>query len=154
MLFIFAGPSCTGKSSVAAELEKLIQVEVYSGKDYLRMGKNQQEAWRQFYNKLELASKTKGSVAASLIYIITEPLELEKVAGIKDSVQIKFTADSEVIKERFRERMKGNLSKSVEAMIVRQLDTWKDIDTEFTVNTSLKTPSEIVKEIYYTVFNN
>ncbi|WP_291561207.1 MULTISPECIES: hypothetical protein [unclassified Clostridium] len=44
MLFIFMGASCTGKSSAADELKELMDVQVYTGKDYLRMAKNENEA--------------------------------------------------------------------------------------------------------------
>lgn len=44
MLYIFMGQSCTGKSTVANKLKELIDVEVFAGKDYLRLAKNENEA--------------------------------------------------------------------------------------------------------------
>lgn len=40
MLYIFMGQSCTDKSTVANKGKELKDVEVFTGKDYLRMAEN------------------------------------------------------------------------------------------------------------------
>lgn len=49
MLYIFMGQSCTGKSTVADKVKELTGTEVFSGKDYLRMAKNEEEVMDLIY---------------------------------------------------------------------------------------------------------
>lgn len=44
MLYIFMGQSCTGKSTVADKAKELTGAEVFTGKDYLRMAKDENQA--------------------------------------------------------------------------------------------------------------
>jgi len=61
MLYIFMGQSCTGKSTAAERLKELTGAEIFSGKDYLRMAKNEDEAFRLFFDKLSKAASTSNS---------------------------------------------------------------------------------------------
>lgn len=70
MLYVFMGPSCSGKSSTAKELKKLTDVQIYAGKDYLRMAKNESSAWGIFEEKLKEASSNKDLNSQSIVYII------------------------------------------------------------------------------------
>ncbi len=105
MLYIFMGQSCTGKSTVAEKVKELVGAEVYTGKDYLRMGKNESEAWGLFYEKLSNAAYSKELSKNSIIYIITESSQLDRIIDIEGLFKIKFTAPLETIKSRFAQRM-------------------------------------------------
>ena len=148
MLYIFMGPSCSGKSSAAEELKKLNNVQIYAGKDYLRMAKNEQEAWKIFSEKLNEASNNKDMNSQSIIYIISEKNDISKLQSFDNAVTIKFTASLEIIKSRFAQRMKGNLPKPVEKMIERQLAEWEDINAKLCIDTSEEEPSELAKKVF------
>mgnify|MGYP000279795157 FL=1 len=148
MLFIFMGPSCTGKSSAANELKKLADVQIYTGKDYLRMAKNEQEAWKVFSEELKKAANNKNLKAPSIVYIISEKNDVSKIEAIENAVTVKFTADLEVIKSRFAQRMKGNLPAPVEKMLEQQYTNWKDADAKLNIDTGTDTPDQAAKKIY------
>ncbi len=110
MLIAVFGESCTGKSTLAAALKEKLSAEVYSGKDYLRLAKNENIAKAMFRKKLE------GAVAgANLIYVIAEQAQLALLP--EGAVRILVTADLDTIKERFARRMQGNLPAPVAAML-------------------------------------
>ncbi len=98
MLFIFMGPSCSGKSSAAEELKKLTDVQIYSGKDYLRMDKNENNAWQLFEEILKEGCNNKDLHSKSIIYVISEKKDIVKFKFINDAITINFTADAEIIK--------------------------------------------------------
>ncbi|MFR4350293.1 MAG: hypothetical protein ACLT3H_01330 [Roseburia sp.] len=50
------GESWTGKSTLADKLKSMFGAEVYTGKDYLRIGKNQIIAQKLFQKKLEVTT--------------------------------------------------------------------------------------------------
>lgn len=52
MLYVFVGPSCSGKSTTAEIAGKRTGAQIYSGKDYLRLAKAEGEAWRIFQEKM------------------------------------------------------------------------------------------------------
>lgn len=147
MLFIFMGPSCTGKSTVAEELSKLTPSEIFSGKDYLRLAKNENEAWKVFNENLSKASEDKDISNKSIIYIISEKESLSKVEGINKSITVKFASDLDLIKERFAKRMRGNLPSAVEKMIERQVASFDDVESILYVDTTDKNPAEIANTI-------
>ncbi|WP_283591245.1 hypothetical protein [Clostridium butanoliproducens] len=148
MLFIFMGASCTGKSSAADDLKELIDVQIYTGKDYLRMAKNEDEAWKIFSKKLREASSNKDLSCQSIIYVVSEKSILPKLQSINDGITIKFTANLDVVKSRFATRMKGNLPNPVEKMLERQLIDWKDIDADLCIDTTNEEIKEVAKKIY------
>jgi adenylate kinase family enzyme len=147
MLYVFMGPSCSGKSSTAKELKKLIDVQIYTGKDYLRMAKNESSAWGIFEEKLKEASSNKDLNSQSIVYIISEKKEISKLKLI-DAITINFTADAEIIKSRFAQRMNGVLPKPIENMIEKQLTEWKDINAKLHVDTSNNNAKDIAKKVY------
>ena len=148
MLYIFMGPSCSGKSSAAEELKNLMDVEIYAGKDYLRMSKNEQDAWKVFSGKLKEASSNRDLNSPSIIYIISEKSDISKLQGFDNALTIKFTADFETVKSRFANRMKGNLPKPVEKMIERQLMDWENVNAKMCVNSSVEGAKDIAKKVY------
>ena len=68
MLLCFMGASCTGKSTAADEMIKTINGKVYSGKDYLKIAKNKEDAEKAFKSILE-ESKNGGD---NIIYVVSE----------------------------------------------------------------------------------
>lgn len=52
MVIGIIGESCTGKSTLADKLKPLLGAEVYTGKDYLRLAKNEAIAKKLFRKKL------------------------------------------------------------------------------------------------------
>lgn len=136
MLYIFMGQSCTGKSTVANKLKELIDVEVFAGKDYLRLAKNENEAWRLFYDKLSNAALNKDSSKEIVIYLITEKKQFNKISSIEDSYKVKFTASLDTIKSRFAQRMHGKLPQPVEKMLEKQYEEWENIKGDMNVDTT------------------
>lgn len=147
MLYVFMGPSCSGKSSTAKELKKLTDVQIYTGKDYLRMTKDESSAWGIFEEKLKEASSSKDLNSQSIVYIISEKKDISKLKLI-DAITINFTADAEIIKSRFAQRMNGVLPKPVENMIEKQLTEWKDINAKLHVDTSNNNAKDIAQKVY------
>ena len=52
MVICIFGESCTGKSMLAKEISKELPGKVFSGKDYLRLAKNEAIAKKMFTNLL------------------------------------------------------------------------------------------------------
>lgn len=107
------GESCTGKSTLADKLKEYIHAQVYAGKDYLRMEKNEAAAKQSFQTKLCEAVH-----GENIIYVISEKEHLPLLPD--GSIRVLVTADLEVIKTRFARRMHGNLPEPVAAMLERK----------------------------------
>lgn len=107
------GESCTGKSTLADRLKESIHAQVYTGKDYLRMDKNETAAKQSFQAKLRKAIH-----GENIIYVISEKEYLSLLP--EGSIRVLVTADLETIKMRFAERMHGNLPVPVAAMLERK----------------------------------
>lgn len=141
MLYVFMGQSCTGKSTIADKMKELFNVEVFAGKDYLRMAKNENEAWKIFSEKLVNSALSK-EFKESIVYVITEKEHLNKVNNISGLRKIKFTASLDVIKSRFAQRMRGNLPQPIEKKLEMQYEEWKseigDIVVDTTENTDIE----------------
>ena len=113
MVIGIIGENCSGKSTLADEIKKKTGAEIITGKDYLRMAKSESEATALFKEKLENAVQ-----GDSIIYVISEREHIRLLpAGAK---KILVSADLDTIKERFRERMHGNLPAPVELMLVKK----------------------------------
>lgn len=107
------GESCTGKSTLAVKLKESINAQVYTGKDYLRLEKNEAAAKLAFQTKLREAVN-----GENIIYVISEKEHLPLLP--EGSIRVLVTADLEVIKARFAQRMRGNLPAPVAAMLERK----------------------------------
>ena len=94
------GESCTGKTTLANKIKDSLGAEIYSGKDYLGLSKNENDAKKLFVQKLESAI-----TGDNVIYIIAEPDQLPLLP--EGAFRILLTTDLETIKERFAVRMKG-----------------------------------------------
>ncbi|MDE7095672.1 MAG: hypothetical protein K2O23_04205 [Anaeroplasmataceae bacterium] len=107
------GESCTGKSTLADKLKEILNAQVYTGKDYLRLEKNEAAARQSFQVKLKNAIH-----GENIIYVISEKEHLQLLPD--GSIRILVTADLEAIKTRFAERMHGNLPAPVATMLERK----------------------------------
>lgn len=107
------GESCTGKSTLADKLKESMNAQVYTGRDYLRLEKNEAAAKQSFQTKLREAIN-----GENIIYVISEKEHLPLLPD--GSIRVLVTADLEVIKSRFAGRMRGNLPAPVAAMLERK----------------------------------
>ncbi|MCH5270752.1 MAG: hypothetical protein J1E83_08385 [Lachnospiraceae bacterium] len=107
------GESCTGQSTLADKLKGSINAQIYTGKDYLRLEKNEVAAKQSFQAKLREAIN-----GENIIYVISEKEHLSLLPD--GSIRVLVTADLETIKTRFAERMHGNLPAPVAAMLERK----------------------------------
>lgn len=113
MLIGIFGESCTGKSTLAEKLSSVFPCEVFTGKDYLRLAKNENIAKVMFQKKLAAAV-----TGENVIYVISETEQLSLLP--EGAVRILVTADMELIRSRFAMRMHGNLPAPVAAMLERK----------------------------------
>ena len=104
------GESCTGKSTLAEKIAGSFPCEVFTGKDYLRLAKNENIAKVMFQKKLASAVNEE-----NIIYVISEKEHLSLLP--EGALRILVTADLELIKSRFAKRMRGNLPAPVAAML-------------------------------------
>ena len=112
MLIAIFGENCTGKSTLAGRLKEELDAEIYTGKDYLRLAKDEASAQKLFRERL------RDAVAGnSLIYVISEKEHLSLLP--EGAVRVLVTAELKTIKERFAARMRGNLPPPVAAMLER-----------------------------------
>ena len=107
------GESCTGKSTLAERIAAGLSCEVFTGKDYLRLAKNENIAKALFRKKL-IAAVT----GENIIYVISEKEHLPLLP--EGALRILVTADLELIKSRFARRMRGNLPAPVAAMLEKK----------------------------------
>lgn len=113
MVIGIIGESCTGKSTLAEKLAQRIRCEVLTGKDYLRLAKNENIAKTLFQKKLRSAL-----TGENILYVISERQHLALLP--EGAFRILVTADLDVIKTRFAQRMHGNLPAPVAAMLERK----------------------------------
>ena len=121
MVVAIIGESCVGKSTLAKELKNRLNAEVYTGKDYLRLAKNEEEAKKLFSEKL--ADKDQNT-----IYVISEKEHLELLP--QSAVKVLVTADIALIKERFAKRTGGKLPPPVEQMLERKHGCFDGIEAD------------------------
>lgn len=107
------GESCTGKSTLAEKIATNFPCEVFTGKDYLRLAKNENIAKVMFQKKL-----TAALTGESIIYVISEKEHLPLLP--EGALRILVTADLELIKSRFAQRMRCNLPAPVAAMLEKK----------------------------------
>lgn len=104
MVIGIIGESCTGKSTLADQLKRALQAQVFTGKDYLRLAKGEALAQNLFRKKLEEAAPDE-----HILYVVSEAEHLQLLP--ENATRILVTADLETIKERFARRMRGNMAR-------------------------------------------
>lgn len=107
------GESCAGKSTLAEKIAAGFPCEIYTGKDWLRLAKNENIAKVMFRKKLEAAVN-----GENIIYVISEKEHLSLLP--EGALRILVTADLEIIKARFARRMRGNLPAPVAVMLEKK----------------------------------
>lgn len=115
MVIALIGESCTGKSTIADALREKLGAAVYSGRDYLRLAKNEAEAKEKFRAALAAAAEPGGN---AVIYVISEKEHLPLLP--EGALRVLVTAELAVIVERFARRMGGKLPPPVAAMLERK----------------------------------
>ena len=143
------GPSCSGKTSVAKKLAERTGCSIWSGKDYFRLAKNQDEAWKIFLSMLRDASNEAVLDAKSIIYLIGNPTELRNdLLTIPNLKRIKFNADISVLKNRFAERIgQKPLSLPLDKMIERQQKAFQTISADKEFDTTNEEVDSIIDNI-------
>jgi cytidylate kinase len=134
------GESCTGKSTLAEKIAATLPCEIYTGKDWLRLAKNENIAKMMFQKKLKTAL-----TGEHLIYVISETEHLALLP--EGSLRILVTADLDTIKARFAQRMRGNLPAPVAAMLERKHGCFDAQPHHIHVASGTTDPDAVVQEI-------
>ena len=134
------GESCTGKSTLAAKITEKIPCEVFTGKDYLRLAKNENVAKIMFQKKL--AGAVNGE---NIIYVISEKEHLSLLP--EGALRILVTADLETIKSRFAQRMHGVLPAPVAAMLEKKHGCFDMQPHEIRMMSDETDPDAVVEEV-------
>lgn len=113
MVIAIFGESCTGKSTLADMLAGRLGAKIFTGKDYLRLAKNENEAKAAFTKLLDEAVS-----GDHIIYVIAEQEHLSLVP--EKALKVLVTAELDTIKERFAKRMNGHLPPPVAQMLERK----------------------------------
>ena len=113
MVIAIIGESCVGKSTLAAQLKEKLGAEVITGKDYLRLAKNETIAKKLFQKKLADAL-----CGDHIVYVISEREHLPLLPD--GAVRVLMTADLNLILERFAARMRDNLPEPVKLMLEKK----------------------------------
>lgn len=125
MVIALFGDSCTGKSTIAMILAKELSAHVYSGKDYLKLAKSESMAAMLFKQKL--------SGDEPIIYVISE---LDQIAFLPENcIRVLVTASLETIRDRFAQRMRGNLPTPVAAMLERKFGQYETQPYDLRIDT-------------------
>ena len=127
MLVAIIGENCVGKSTLAQKINERLNAKIYTGKDYLRLEKNPAVAEKSFKELLSNAL-----LGDNVIYIITEKEHLNLLP--KGAFKILLTADLSVIKQRFKERMRGNLPLPVEKMLESKHGIYDNLQCDLKLN--------------------
>lgn len=113
MVIGIIGESCTGKSTLAEKLNAKINGEIWTGKDWLRLNKNESVAEELFREKLRNAM-----TGEHIIYVISEKEHLRLLPENAFKVLIK--GDLNLIKERFSRRLGRELPSPIAQMLERK----------------------------------
>lgn len=140
MVIGIIGENCTGKSTLAEELNKVIPAEIITGKDYLRMAKSESEAAALFKDRLKQAVS-----GENIIYVISEKDQIDLLPP--EAVKILVTAGLDTIKERFKARMRGNLPQPVEQMLERKHGMFDAGDYDFRFDSDQDDPAVLCGEV-------
>ena len=139
MLVVIAGESCTGKSTLAQNLKAAMDAQVFTGKDYLRLAKNETMAKSLFRQKLETAVN-----GENLIYVISEPGHLSLLP--EGAVTVRMTADLPLILTRFARRMGGKLPEPVKQMLEKKHGIFDGIAADFHIHNN-ENPEEVCEKL-------
>lgn len=127
MVIGIIGESCVGKSTLADALKERLGCQIFTGKDYLRLAKNEVIAKKMFEKLLKEAV-----TGETVIYVISER---EHVALLPEgAVRVLMTADLQLIEERFAARMHGILPSPVKTMLERKHGCFDEESCDFHIH--------------------
>ena len=129
MVIGIIGENCTGKSTLAAEIQKRLGGQIVTGKDYLRLAKSEAMAAALFKKQMKEAL-----TGENILYVISEPDQVKLLP--EGAVRILVKADLEDIKARFKARMRGNLPAPVAQMLERKHGCFDDGEYAYTFDSS------------------
>lgn len=125
MTIAIFGDSCVGKSTIAQRLREQTSATLFSGKDYLRLAKNEAVATKLFRQTL-CGDET-------VIYVISEKEQLALLP--QNCLRVLVVAGLEQIKERFAQRMHGQLPPPVAAMLERKYGQFENEAYDLRIDT-------------------
>lgn len=140
MLIALIGDSCTGKPSIAEQLRSSMAATVFSGKDYLRLAKDETTAAALF--KEQLAAAVAGG---AIVYVISEPEQLDLLP--EGALRVLVTASLETIQRRFAERMHGTLPAPVADMLKRKYGRFEAGEYALRIDTDQMSAAEACSRI-------
>lgn len=140
MLICIFGESCTGKSTLADRISLSFPCKIYTGKDYLRLAKNENIAKTMF--RKELSAALNGE---NIIYVVSEKEHLSLLP--EGAMRILATADLELIKSRFSQRMGGVLPAPVAAMLEKKHGCFDSLPHDIHVISGVTDLDAVVKQI-------
>ncbi|MGB4589548.1 MAG: hypothetical protein WBI17_10000 [Clostridiaceae bacterium] len=141
MVICFIGESCTGKSAAADEIQMETGAKIFTGKDYLKLAKNEEEAKKAFRRLLE----SQVNETEMVIFVVSEKEDLLLVP--EDALRILFTADINVIKERFKERMHGHVNPAVEKMLERKAGLFSEVKHDLVIESDKISKEEMNEKL-------
>lgn len=141
MVICIMGESCTGKSTAVVYIKKETGAKIFTGKDYLKLAKNEDEAKKTFRSLLE----SQVSETEVVIFVVSELEDLSLVP--ENALKILFTADINVIKERFKERMRGNLVPPVEKMLERKAGLFNELQHDLVIESDQISKEEMNEKL-------
>ena len=121
MLIAIIGENCVGKTTLANKINEKLGATIYAGKDYLRLEKNPSAAAETFKAMLKASLESN-----NIIYLITENEHIQLLP--EGAFRIVLSAELEVIKERFKARMRGNLPMPLEKMLDAKHGMYDNLD--------------------------
>ena len=127
MLIAIIGENCVGKSSLANFIKQKTNAKVYSGRDFLRLEKNESMACKKFQAILQDAIN-----GENVIYVITESEHLKLLP--EKAKKIVVTASLESIKTRFAKRTGGVLPTAVKKMLENRHGCYDNLPCDLKVD--------------------
>ena len=131
MLIAIIGENCVGKTTLANKINEKLGATIYAGKDYLRLEKNPSAAAEAF--KAALKASLEGN---NIIYLITEKDHIQFLP--EGAFRIVLCAELEVIKDRFKARMRGNLPMPVEKMLEAKHGMYDSLDCDLKLDSNYR----------------
>ena len=145
MVILLMGGNCTGKSSAAQALQARYGLQIYAGKDYLRLAKTESNAWAAFLALLRAAQDAPLG-AASVAYVVAEPELSARLMEIRTK-RILFTAELSLVQQRFAQRMGGTLPAPVAAMLTAKAARWATVPCDVRIDTTTWTAEETASAV-------
>lgn len=148
MLLVLFGPSCSGKSSVASIIRDRRGASVWTGRDYLRLAKSEQRAWRSFLDLLIAAAGNSGMSEDSIVYVAADVGYVRRVVEqAHGAVPVRLVADLATLESRFAPRVGGAISPAIRAMLKRSRDAAAEEPAALAFDTTKMSGEEVAESI-------